>query len=77
MNLQVHQIVTRTHVSRYLQLGLGALASDGALDETVGVGLRGKHGGILASVLDSLVPAEVCASMLTYVPAWKRASRAY
>ena len=43
-----------------LQLGLAALANDGALDETVGVGLRCVHFGIFASVLEALVPAQVC-----------------
>lgn len=48
------------HVS-HLQLGLGlSLSVDGALYQTVGVGLRSKHFGILSSVLQSLVPAQVC-----------------
>ena len=42
-----------------LQLGLG-LAGDSALDETVRVGLGSEHSRILASVLEPLVPAEIC-----------------
>jgi hypothetical protein len=44
---------------RRLQLGLCALASDGALDEAVGVRLGGEDGRILAKVLDVLVPREI------------------
>jgi hypothetical protein len=43
-----------------LQAGLGAGAGHGALDETVGAGLRSVHLGVLAGVLDTLVPAEIC-----------------
>lgn len=39
-----------------LQFGLGALASDGALNETVGVSLGGENSGILAGILNVLVP---------------------
>jgi len=39
-----------------LQLRLGALASDGALDEAVGVGLGSEDRSVLAEVLDALVP---------------------
>jgi len=42
-----------------LQLGLGALADDCALDEAIGVGLRSKNGCVLAQVLDALVPREI------------------
>jgi hypothetical protein len=42
-----------------LQLGLSALANDGALDETVGVGLRSVDFSILARVLETLVPAQI------------------
>lgn len=42
-----------------LQTGLLA-AGHGALDETVGAGLRSVHLGILAGVLGTLVPAEIC-----------------
>jgi len=34
--------------------------ADGALDETVGVRLGSIHLGILAGVLEALVPAEIC-----------------
>jgi hypothetical protein len=44
----------------HLQAGLLVGTADGALDETVGVGLGGVNFGILASVLGALVPAEVC-----------------
>jgi hypothetical protein len=44
----------------HLELGLGALARNGALDQTIWIGLRSKHSSILASVLQSLVPAQVC-----------------
>jgi hypothetical protein len=33
---------------------------NGALDETVGTGLRSVDLGVLAGVLDALVPAEIC-----------------
>lgn len=45
-----------------LQLGLGAGATNGALDQTVGVGLGSVNLGILAGVLEALVPAEICAN---------------
>ena len=42
-----------------LQFGLGALASDGALNETVGVSLGSENSGVFASVLDILVPRKI------------------
>lgn len=54
-----HQIVKLQQINSAkisLQLGLAALASDGALDEAVGVRLGSKDGGILAQILDALVP---------------------
>lgn len=42
-----------------LQLALRAFAGDCALNETVGVGLRGINGRVLASVFEALVPAQV------------------
>lgn len=44
---------------KHLQLSLLARATNGALDETIGVGLGSVHLGILAGVLDTLVPAEI------------------
>ena len=40
--------------------GSSLLARDLALDETVGTRLGSKHLGVLAGVLEALVPAEVC-----------------
>jgi hypothetical protein len=40
----------------YLQLRLGALSGDSALNETVRIRLRSKDGSVLACVLDTLVP---------------------
>jgi hypothetical protein len=37
-------------------------AADGALDQAVGVGLGCEHLGVLAGVLEALVPAEVWGS---------------
>lgn len=42
-----------------LQTGLLA-TGHGAFDETVGTGLRSVDLGVLAGVLDALVPAEIC-----------------
>jgi hypothetical protein len=42
-----------------LQTGLLA-TGHGALDEAVGTGLRSVDLGVLAGVLDALVPAEIC-----------------
>jgi len=42
-----------------LQLGLLAGASHRALDEAVGPRLGGVHLGVLAGVLEALVPAEI------------------
>jgi hypothetical protein len=39
-----------------LQLGLGALASNGTLNQTIRVGLRGENSGIFAQIFDILVP---------------------
>jgi hypothetical protein len=39
-----------------LQLRLAALASHGALNEAVGIGLRSQNRGVLAQVLDVLMP---------------------
>ena len=39
-----------------LQLGLGALARDGAVDETIRVRLRSEDSGIFTEVLNALVP---------------------
>jgi len=39
-----------------LQLRLGALAGDSALDEAVGVGLGSEDRSVLAEVLNALVP---------------------
>lgn len=47
------------HRGQPLQSSLLASAAHSALDETIGVGLRGVHLGVLASVLETLVPAEV------------------
>jgi hypothetical protein len=44
----------------HLQAGLLVGTADGALDETVRVGLGGVNLGVLASVLGALVPAEIC-----------------
>ena len=44
------------HNSSRLQLGLCSFASDCALNEAVGVRLRSEDSGILAQVLDALVP---------------------
>jgi hypothetical protein len=49
---------------RRLQLGLCALASDGALDEAVGVRLGGEDGRILTEVLDVLVPREIYGALV-------------
>jgi hypothetical protein len=43
-----------------LQLGSCILPGDGALDEPVRVGLRRIDFGVFASVLETLVPAQVC-----------------
>lgn len=45
--------------SRHLQPSLLSSTADSALDETIGVGLRGVDLGVLASVLETLVPAEI------------------
>jgi len=42
-----------------LQLGLRALPSDSALNETVGIGLRSEDLGVLAGVVETLEPGEI------------------
>lgn len=54
-----HVGARRQSSKEHLQLSLWARATHGALDKTVGVGLGGVHLGILAGVLDTLVPAEI------------------
>lgn len=44
---------------KHLQLSLLASATNGAFDKTVGVGLGRVNLGILAGVLEALVPAEI------------------
>ena len=41
------------------------VAGDAALDQAIGVALRGVHFGVLAGVLEALVPAEVCELLAT------------
>lgn len=50
--------VGQLRYGKCLQTGLLA-TGHGALDETVGAGLRGIHLGVLAGVLEALVPAEI------------------
>lgn len=45
---------------QFCTFSLLAAPRHSALDETVGVGLRGIHFSILASVLQAFVPAEIC-----------------
>lgn len=54
-----HVGARRQSSKKHLQLSLLARATHGAFDETVGVGLGGIHLGILAGVLNTLVPAEI------------------
>jgi hypothetical protein len=53
MTIKVEDILTN------LELGFAAFAGDGALDETIGAGLRSIDFSILSGVLEALVPAEV------------------
>ena len=50
-----------------LELGACALASNGALDQTVGVGLRSVHFGICAGVLQAVKPTEICRKSVSNV----------
>jgi hypothetical protein len=49
-----------TIVLSNLELGACTLASDGALDQTVGVSLRRVHFSVCAGVLQAVEPAKVC-----------------
>jgi hypothetical protein len=44
---------------QHLKLRLRASAGNGALDKTIGVGLRSINLGVLASVLEAFVPREI------------------
>ena len=55
----LEKVQSRALLTSRLQLGLLAGAGHRALDEAVGAGLGGVHLGILAGVLEALVPAEV------------------
>jgi hypothetical protein len=52
--------IKRKKNDEHLQFSLCILAGDGTLNEAIGVGLRGVDFGILAGVLQALVPAQVC-----------------
>jgi hypothetical protein len=48
-----------------LELGACALASNGALNQTIGVGLRSVNFGICAGVLQAVKPAEICRKFIS------------
>lgn len=59
-----HVTVSTALAKADLQLGLGILSCDSAVNQAVGVALWCVDFGILASVLQSLEPAEVWLSVL-------------
>lgn len=58
--------MTTPQYSKHLQLRLGALAANSALDETVGVRLRSENFGIRSGVLQALEPAQICYDVSTW-----------
>lgn len=49
-------------------LRLETLARNGALDEAVRVGLGSVDLGVLAGVLETLMPGEICAQLVSVLP---------